>query len=51
MGFFFCLPWLLILIPLIAGEDVDWYKESRLPGNTGKNGSKDGSKSGGNRSS
>jgi len=26
MGFFFFLPWLLIFIPVIAGEDVDWYK-------------------------
>lgn len=30
MGFFFCLPWLLILIPLIAGEDVDWYKNHQF---------------------
>lgn len=26
MGFFFFLPWLLIFIPVIANEDVDWYK-------------------------
>ncbi|CAJ1392982.1 unnamed protein product [Effrenium voratum] len=27
MGFFFFLPWLLILIPVFASEPVDWYKE------------------------
>lgn len=29
MAFFFFLPWLLILVPLYLGEDLDWYKESR----------------------
>ena len=29
MGFFFFLPWLLIFIPVIANEDVDWYKDRK----------------------
>ena len=26
MGFFFFLPWFMILIPVMANEPVDWYK-------------------------
>ena len=27
MAFFFFLPWLLVLIPVMANQPVDWYKE------------------------
>ena len=27
MGFFFFLPWLLVLIPVMANQPVDWYKD------------------------
>ena len=26
MSFFFFLPWFMILIPVMANEPVDWYK-------------------------
>eukprot|EP00931_Biecheleriopsis_adriatica_P042206 TRINITY_DN2405_c0_g1_i2.p1 TRINITY_DN2405_c0_g1~~TRINITY_DN2405_c0_g1_i2.p1 ORF type:complete len:1595 (+),score=335.47 TRINITY_DN2405_c0_g1_i2:126-4787(+) len=29
MAFLFFLPWLLVLVPVIANEPVDWYKEHR----------------------
>lgn len=27
MTFFFFLPWLMILIPVMINEPVDWYKD------------------------